>query len=390
MKVLSYLHLISIFLFSLSVTLTLFDMASSSVNDEVSRLFGLPLSYYMVPLLAVNVLIMMNGMSQVENIQLTKAIGLWMILVPLLTMLNSKSIVTDLIRVLMWTTSYYASYIMVKINDNYERYLNYTFTVIFLTSCYFFFKGKETQMYNSNMGIEIGTNAVFCVLTVLPFVLMIGNRKLSSIAIFLALFCVIFSNKRSASIITAIALIPTVKSLFSSRRNSLVKYMLIIITIAACAWLFLYVSNNYLGGRIFNRFENMSEDGGSGRTEQWELVVNSFFNSNTTEMLFGHGHYAVADLGRSSASHNDFLDVVYDYGLVVFVIYLYIHYQIIKTTFCMWKQRWLIFESYFFMTVVFVVMSFISILVVQQRYLIYIGIYWGMIEALRDKECFKY
>ena len=47
----------------------------------------------------------------------------------------------------------------------------------------------------------------------------------------------------------------------------------------------------------------------------------------------------------------------------------------------MYKIQSPYFQSYFFMTVVFVIMSWISILIVQQRYLVYIAIYWGMIEA---------
>ena len=382
MKLIRFFYPIAIILFAWSVCVTMYNL----ILEETTTLFGYAIEYYMLPLFMINCTVIVLSINQLGRTRgLNTLVMFWLFFVISLYLLSFHFKFRELIEISLWGTSYLASYCIVKQKPDYFLKYKCFFLIAFVLGLYYFVTGKVLQIGLNSIGLQQSSNAVFCLLTVFPFLLLFRSKPILYSLLLVTVIAVIFSNKRSALLILAFALLPTLWASLSKIRSKTKRSFLIIALALALGAVFYYVSTVYLEGRIFSRFENISEDQGSGRMEIWTYVLNNLFNSTPVEWLMGHGHQAVNELGDASASHNDFLEVVYDYGLIVFVVYILIHIHIIKRTIYLYKTKNSLFGSYFFAFVVFFVMSWISILVVQPRYLIYLGIYWGGVEALIDR-----
>ncbi|MCQ2326416.1 MAG: O-antigen ligase family protein [Bacteroidales bacterium] len=381
MKLLKYAFLISLLLFAWSVCVCMLNLTT----DEEATIMGIPNNYFFVPLLMCNIAIVAINGFQHPHGGISSIILTWMILVSFVTAVNATNIVFDLIKVNLWPTTYFASYLLCKKDPLFFKKIIYTFFVIFILGTVYFITGKEIQGAMSNMGLMTSSNSVFCVITVLPFILLFKNKGVSIAAIIATFLCVIFSNKRSVTIAFAIALMPTLNNLFSGIKSKGRRTFVVILLCIVAIVSFYYMGNTYLGGRIFDRFQGIEDDGGSGRVEIWAYVLKAFNSSDLLSQLFGHGHYAVSKLGDASAAHNDFLQVLYDYGIVVLFVYLSLHTTIIKKALMLKRTKSPQFASFFFFTVIFIVMSWVSILIPQQRYIIYMAILMAYTEVETSK-----
>ncbi len=382
MKLIRFLYPLAVILFAWSVCVTMYNL----ILEETTTLFGYAIEFFMVPLFMINCIVIVLSINRLRRTRgLTSLVMLWLFLVLSLYLLSFHFKFRELIELSLWGTSYLASYCIIKQRPDYFLKYKWIFFIAFVLGLYYFVTGKVLQIGLSSIGLQQSSNAVFCLLTVFPFLLLFRSKPIFYSLLLVTVIAVIFSNKRSALLILVFALLPTLWASLANIRSKTKRTFLILSLAIAFGAVFYYVSTEYLEGRIFSRFENISEDQGSGRMEIWAYVLNNLFNSTSVEWLMGHGHQAVSELGDASASHNDFLEVVYDYGLIVFVVYLFIHIYIIKRTIYLYKTKNSLFGSYYFAFVVFFVMSWISILVVQPRYLIYFGIYWGGVEALIDR-----
>lgn len=370
MKFLGYAFLTSLLLFAWSVCVL---MLNFSVGEELT-IMGISTNYFMLPLLMCNITIIALNGFRLPRGGASSVVFAWLILVSLVTALNSSNIALDLIKVTLWPTTYFACYFLCKKDSSFLKKIKYAFFLIFVMSAVYFVIGKEIQDAMSKMGVMTSANSVFCVLTVLPFMLLFKKKGFILASIIVTFLCVIFSNKRSAVLAFAIALLPTFVSLFSGIKSKGLRVFVVIFLCAAAVMSFFYIGNTYLEGRMFERFQNIADDGGSGRVDIWANVLNAFRNSGLMSQIFGHGHLAVSGLGDASAAHNDFLEVLYDYGIFAFIIYLLLHRSIIKKVLLLRRQRSPLFASYFFFVVIFIIMSWVSILIPQQRYIIYMAI----------------
>ena len=102
-------------------------------------------------------------------------------------------------------------------------------------------------------------------------------------------------------------------------RKKKLKFFTIFLSIVFFASLFFFYDyvEQVTDGLISRRFKSITTDEGSGRLEIYSSVWGLICNSNFDEFLLGSGWQGVTSkLGRSA--HNDFLEVLYDFGVIVF------------------------------------------------------------------------
>lgn len=87
--------------------------------------------------------------------------------------------------------------------------------------------------------------------------------------------------------------------------------------IIAC-FVSIYISSFNL---VLDRFLSILDDGGSGRLELFGTMLNMIMESNAYYLLIGHGAYT-SSIYMGLSSHNDFLEVLWSYGVIGFTIYL--------------------------------------------------------------------
>ena len=148
-----------------------------------------------------------------------------------------------------------------------------------------------------------------------------------------------------------------------------------------------YQINQMQEKTITERFNNIEDDAGSGRLRIYERVIDLQKKSSNHEWIFGHGHYGVLknSIPQMSA-HNEFLEVLYDYGIIISILYLFLWIYVIKRLIRLKKEKSPFYYSYFSGFAIFFVMSMVSHLLLYATYFIFLTIYWGAIEGIKYKQ----
>jgi len=115
-------------------------------------------------------------------------------------------------------------------------------------------------------------------------------------------------------------------------RNKLINFIMFVLFMIA------------YGGLIFSRFLYLKTEGGSGRTLIYSSIINGFNESDTFEYLFGHGflstlNHVFSTVGYAAYAHSDWLQILYDFGLIGVLLYLYIFTSIWQILISCWKNR---------------------------------------------------
>lgn len=159
------------------------------------------------------------------------------------------------------------------------------------------------------------------------------------------------------------------------------KLVLIMLTLFSA--LIVYNVYGYLSARveinIFNRLETLSEDGGSGRDLIYKSVISKIKGFSLWECIIGHGYNGVfltSDIGTSA--HNDFLEIIYDYGFTGIAIYLAMILRIIGLTIKKFRTNTTMALAGMTCLVMFLFMSMFSHLLLYPTYFMYFIVFWSV------------
>lgn len=164
--------------------------------------------------------------------------------------------------------------------------------------------------------------SVYYILCCMPYIMLLQNKKIRGILLVSIALSTLFSLKRSALVV----LLACGLAIFIREYNSTAKVKRNIITAGFvtaivglfCLPLVLKGNNSALSALWKTRFNS----GASSRTNIYSDVVKRFIDSNVTYMLFGHGQNAVLHTSSFGLSaHNDFLEILFDYGIIGFVLF---------------------------------------------------------------------
>lgn len=232
-------------------------------------------------------------------------------------------------------------------------------------------------MYNKLFLRQSGAgklNSIFYVLLLLPIVLCIPEAIDRNILLLAISVCTIFSMKRTAVVLLAIGV--GIFQIFQNKdnRNKFIKIgVAAIVFLAITIWI-----QDHFNISILEKFKNVTEDGGSGRSEIYTVLLERFFKRSMGEIMFGGGYYGVINIIGGSA-HNDFLEVAYDFGLIGLLAYLTIYVNLIKQNVKMWKCRYRYAVQFSISIACFFVMSMLSHVIMIPTYILHCAIFWGCI-----------
>ena len=222
---------------------------------------------------------------------------------------------------------------------------------------------------------------IYFSLCLLPFVLMISkNKKIKMLAIIGMFFAVFFSNKRTGLIAFVLAFIvyKLIDEYINNPQN-IVRLIKSIVLTAIILLAFYYVGSyfdNKYDFRIFARLENLTEDGGSGRIEIYSAIWREYKNSFFLDKLIGQGLFATNSLTGFNA-HNDFLEVLYDYGIFAFVCIVCFYFSLINQAIVMFRRRSPYAAAFAASIVIGLFLSLFSYLLAFFTYTAGIAAFWG-------------
>lgn len=227
--------------------------------------------------------------------------------------------------------------------------------------------------------ISIGYNSCFYPLMMLPWLTLIKDRTWKWSCLILLGVAVLLSVKRSCTIIyiLSIALIYYNDFLSKGRFNITQLFKGIIILSIG----YIIINNSGRFNIIQDRFSSIEEDGGSGRDRVFEDVIYRFNNFGFEDQIFGRGYNMVRIEDTQTfvpiSAHNDFLEVLYDYGYIGITIFVLIHLSIIILGIKRYRRNSSDSIAIIVSYICFFIMSMVSHLMIYPTYIAFLASFWG-------------
>ena len=217
-----------------------------------------------------------------------------------------------------------------------ERILNISFFILFIYLVYAYSQ-DYARILTFGLIEDVATNASYFILYLLPLILAMNKNWLSIIAIIITAVVVISSSKRGGTIALGLGFISFFITKFVLIKERKLNFSLLL-GLCIISILIIYGGSYLQESVIFERLENIQDDEGSGRIEIYQNVTPLIYNSAPIPLIFGHGWNAVSrDMGVSA--HNDFLEVLYDFGIISFILYLMCYYKLYKYLVSLIKRK---------------------------------------------------
>lgn len=178
-------------------------------------------------------------------------------------------------------------------------------------------------------------NKSYSIAALFPLLSVFWNKKWVVISLMTAaLFLIAFCLKRGAMLIAIscylIAFIFMFKENQMNRKYRRVLFLLIVLLIFGIVYAFysIYNSDDLIQARI----DLTLEGGSSGRDYIYAKIWDAWLNSGFISMVVGHGPISTLSVS-SNYAHNDWLEILFDFGLIGLFLYVGVLYYITVFTF---------------------------------------------------------
>lgn len=233
----------------------------------------------------------------------------------------------------------------------------------------------------------LGDNRVFYSLMLLPWVSTVQSKGLKWCSLFMIFIVVIISLKRSAFIIILLVLfLNFIYDFLYRKKFSIQKFL--VCSLLLCSSYIVYVSLYDRFDSMITRMEMIEEDGGNGRDYIYQNVLDRYLSGGIASKCFGFGFDMVRHNDKSFhpvSAHNDFLEVLYDFGAIGFIFYIFLHFSLIKWGFLLFRARSRLAFPVLISYVCFFVMSMVSHLILYPTFFGILVSFWAYAEC-EDRE----
>lgn len=228
-------------------------------------------------------------------------------------------------------------------------------------------------------------NVIYEVLALLPWLILLDANVKSGILYIVSGFFTLLSMKRGAIIALPVMYVADVlaRSKVGSRKRDIVKPIgILLLAIALFAALFVGF-DTWTDGFLTERFSLEEMASGAGRSDQYVLAINAILERDWLHALVGGGIGSSVSL-IGTGIHNEWLEILFSYGVVGFVIYAAMVIGIVRRTVSFSRLGPRYASSCWMMTSLLLVVSMVS-----TAYGGYVGFFifgfWGCVEGLAGK-----
>ena len=175
-------------------------------------------------------------------------------------------------------------------------------------------------------GTEFGRDAILAVSIFLPIILSVRNKYLKGIFLTMILYWSITSAKRTSLLCIGFAIIfLIIANILNVSGKTFVRFIAVLalgVTVAYFAYN-KYPEFALQTDYIIERFKDPKDnDSNRERIDMYAGTYSAYSSSSIIEQLFGHGYMAVVNDLYGRPTHNDIIEILYDYGLIALAIYL--------------------------------------------------------------------
>jgi len=334
---------------------------------------------YIIIIVAIGIVLYLMNYNRLNHIvKIAMALTYLMIFSSIINFDKSVNFYVMICYIIMWSLAMNITHAYNYQVDN-KRYFVKVSIIYCLVSIYLY----TLYLYSdySNIYKSYTITSVYYLVTCLPIVLCIESKLLKSTLVSLIVIGVIISFKRSALVTLCVVVIA-----FLLKKKDLkkwFKYVMIVLLVVISVLLFIKQDLEFLYNirdiwhyRFFYN-SNMITD---VRQDVYLEVLKLQMNSTFLEWIVGHGYNAVQKVTSTGYSaHNDYLEILYNYGLFAFILYVVLIIELIKLYRKKAKDPDYPSFSLLVSICVLCVPSFFSHLLTYPTYFLILSMYWGWV-----------
>lgn len=259
-----------------------------------------------------------------------------------------------------------------------KKYSLFLFIVTFFICIYLIFLFSGNYDLTKGVVVQDQINSIYWPLFLIPLVINSNNKRISYLLPLLIL--IIFSTKRAPLI--AIVMISINIALFYIIKLNLKSIILLILSGAIFFGSIIKITENVELNATDRILETEVEN-----EPRFIFILDSYeryIAKDITKKIFGSGYRSTAiDRGGilSKTTHNDFLEIIYSYGIFGFIIFLWVLLRITPSfsqiSQLNKKEKVLLYNSF----ILFLMISLVSHLTLYPSYFLTILFIWSGINA---------
>lgn len=300
----------------------------------------------------------------------------------LVVMIYTETSYSQWFKCFAWPLFFEAAYLFIRTDKRMVKVFRKVFFALAVLGCILF---VQALLFG---GLMFQTNMIYFFLLTVPVLLLTSNKKQRYYILVLATFSAFLSMKRS--MILAFVLFWGFVELKSLLGRGKKKYAILLSAVMIIAVYGAFnVADDLTGGHLSERIfdgRNAEGDISNGREEIYLATLELIKNESLPHFVLGNGHNAVRqNPAMGISAHNEFLEILYDYGIIILLIYLCFWAYILKQWYYHYRHDTIYFMPYTLSVCIFAVMAMVSQLVLYCSYFLYLVFFWGMVAALKDR-----
>ncbi len=263
-------------------------------------------------------------------------LAVWGVFSDFLNGVSFWSIAVHIGLIVLWVLVIYFMNDIVYDNKTYNMVIFFEYVVWLITMYYAITALINFNNYNGEESVSGVLNISYNVLVLVPFIFQLKNKFLKYSALLVSCGFIVLSMKRGA--ILALMFMLLIYFYFQAKTGKIkitLPRIVFVIGLFVCAFLIVNkVTDNYLMSRF--TWESLTE--GSNRSIIYAAAINDIFDRNFVEFLIGKGSgSSLATIG--SGVHNEILEMLFSYGLIGLIIYLWLIIRGLKLVFRLLKEK---------------------------------------------------
>lgn len=291
---------------------------------------------------------------------------------------QEQSILIVLTNQLFWWSICILSYLTFKDKKS-LKYTNRIILVFFSIVCILYLQyATQTKAYSQLTSSMV--NSIYYLVLFIPCILMFKNTTVKNLCISVVVFATFLSLKRTAvlALFSSVLVYYFVNYLITGKKKSRKLYLIFSLIAVLLISMYAY---NYILDRynldILIRLQNIDADGGSGRNIIYQMVWSEIREFDFAYWIAGRGFNGVLlTSGAGLSAHNDFLEVMYDYGAIGLSLYLAFIFKMIQFNFHLIKAKSEYAGAFSASIALFLIMSMTSHLILYPSYFVMLVSFW--------------
>lgn len=218
-----------------------------------------------------------------------------------------------------------------------ERHLLRLFIIMaFITILNFNYSREVILAERISDRVDVVNNVAYSFVFLLPYVFLFKSRLVSIFSMLILFIFIIQGAKRGAlivGIVGALFFIYHQLKVIDVKHRFRDYFIFFVGVLSSVIYLYQYFLNNEY---FVSRIDALEEGNSSGRDIIFSNLINGWYNSdNFLNYIFGYGFASTLRLAFGSYAHNDWLELLINFGLVGVMLYTVIFYSLLKTSYRM-------------------------------------------------------